>query len=904
MHPPGRADAPGHADPAAVDGPAESVTSRLVTRLLRLVTDGSLRVLSLDVFDTLLWRRVPRPVELFAVVAHRLRSEGLLAEWVTDSAFVGLRARVEGLARDARGPLGPEVSLREIWLAMPPEPFSDVPVDILMGVEMQVEREFTVVDLDTRRLVDAARHAGLPLVLVSDTYFDDEQLRYLLDRPQLELPPGTRIFRSQEYGTAKGDGLWPAVLTALGVAPDEIVHIGDNPVADDEVPARHGIRTVHYERVDEEFARVLERERTTPTALSTAGTLVDPEHGDAGLTTMRARAVGLAGRDGRRTDVARRFGAGVLGPVLTGFAEWVARSCAARRVRTAWCPMREGELLAALVNDAARAHGLEVEARPLWLSRHVVWLATVDELDADSVADMIRRSYGATVRSLLSTLALRPGDVPSLAPHLDRVLDDQEMVDRVAAALVEAPHLRHRLAVTATGKRRRLVRALRDAGALDEPEMVLVDLGWGATIQLQLAAALDKAGVDVVPSGMYVATDFRSLRLLARGLRVEGYLGAAGRPAPLVESLARSPEALEMSVNALCGSLLDFSEDGTPILGPTVGTEDQHAERRAVQTGIVDFQRRWHAYRATDRDWPSLLIPSARDHLGEVLRAAICAPTEQEASLFALWSHEDNLGSDHAARLVPDDLEGVLPYLSPNDLADLGMRDAFWPQLLAPGDAGLAAAARALAAGAIDADAFEAAEPSRARLMVHTVDDRWSPGSEHQVRINHHGLSFARLALEPRAADDAPRSTPHVLDVSVELTGRPAVVRVDRVIVSLRTVDGVEQEHRWETPADLAGLHLADAAWLGGNLVELRSATSAVVLPLAARAGAPVVHARVTVAFAMLPQSPSGLSPVTRGAPTTARMSGRLLAEFRRGGVRGVASGATRLALRRVVDRG
>jgi FMN phosphatase YigB (HAD superfamily) len=885
----------------------EIVTAPVLAPLLRMVGDGSVRVLSLDVFDTLLWRRVPGPVDLFAVVAHRLRREGLLAGWMTDSAFVGLRARVEGLARDRRGDLGPEVSLREIWQAMPSAPFSDAPVDILMGVEMEVEREFTVVDLDTSRLVDAARDAGLPLVLVSDTYFDDEQLRYLLDRPRLRLPATTRIFRSQEYGTSKGTGLWPAVLGALGCAPEEIVHVGDNPVADREAPAAYGIRTLFYERVDEAFSRVLERERPAGAALAAVGTLLDPEHGDAGLTTMRARAVGAAGRGTRRVDVARRFGAGVLGPVLTGFAEWVARSCADRGVRTVWCPMREGELLSALVNEAARAHGLDLEARPLWLSRHVVWLATLDELDTESVSDMIRRSYGATVRSLMATLDLRPGDVPALAPHLDRTLDDGEMVDRVAAALVEAPHLRHRLASTATGKRRRLVRSLRAAGALDDPEMVLVDLGWGATIQLQLAAALDKAGVDTVPSGMYVATDFRSVRLLARGLRVEGYLGAAGRPRPVVESLARSPEALEMSVNAMCGSLLDFTEDGAPVLGPTVGSEDLDAERRAVQSGIVDFQRRWHAYVAAAYDdepgWPSLLLPSARDQLGEVVRAAICAPTEEEASLFALWAHEDNLGSDHVTRLVPDDLRAVLAYLSPNDLADLGMRDAFWPQLLAPHDAGLAAAVRALSAGTIDAQAFEPAEPSRARLVLHTVDDRWSPGSEHDVRINHHGLSFARLSLEPGTEGNDPPQAVRVLDVAVELTGRPAVVRLDRVLVSLRTVDGVAQDHTWETPADLAGLHLADATWLGGSMVEFRSERSAVVLPLAARAGAPVAWARVTVAFAMLPQSPSGLAPAARGASAPARMSGRLLAEFQHRGVRGIVSGATRLALRRMVNR-
>ena len=746
--------------------------------------------------------------------------------------------------------------MREIWECMPRQPFHGVPVELLVDVEMAVEREFTVVDLDTSRLVAAAREAGLPIALVSDTYFDDAQLRHLLDRPGLDLGPDVRLFRSQEYGSSKGEDLWTAVLAGLGCAPEEIVHVGDNPEADDEVPSQLGIRTVLYERIDEEFGKVLRRERHMPSASRIHGHYVDTEHGDLGLTTMRARAVGAAGSGQGRIDVARRFGAGVFGPALTGFAEWVATSCAERGVRTVWCPMREGELLSDLVNQAARVRGLDLVARPLWLSRNVAWMATVDELDADAVSDLITRSYGATVRNLLASLSLRPGDVPALAAHLDRVLDDSGFVEQVASALVEAPHVRHRLATAAVGKRRRLVRALREAGALDDPELVLVDLGWGATIQLQLARALEKAGVDVVPSGMYLAADHRSMRLLTRGLRVEGYLGAAGEPRPVVGRLTRSPEVLELSVNAVCGSLLDFTEDGEPVLGPVVGSEDQHAERRAVQEGIRAFQQRWHAYVVAEPGWPRLTLDVARDRLGEVMRAALAAPTEQEASLFALWAHEDNLGSDFITRIAPDDLLEVLAYLSPNDLADLDMRDAFWPALLAPFDPGLAAAVRALAAGDVDPTAFEPAEPSRARLMVHALDGSWISGSEHEVRINHHGLSFARLTLDPPRAPGEPEDdmpTVRATEVSLELTGRPAVVRVDRIHVRLRTVDGEEQEHRWETPADLAGLHLAEASWLGGNLLELRSEHAALVLPLAARAGRPVASVRATVAFAMLP---------------------------------------------------
>ncbi|HVP14649.1 MAG TPA: hypothetical protein VMS88_03835, partial [Terriglobales bacterium] len=49
-----------------------------VTRLRELVDSGEFDVLSLDVFDTLVSRRVPRPGDVYFLVADELRSRGAL----------------------------------------------------------------------------------------------------------------------------------------------------------------------------------------------------------------------------------------------------------------------------------------------------------------------------------------------------------------------------------------------------------------------------------------------------------------------------------------------------------------------------------------------------------------------------------------------------------------------------------------------------------------------------------------------------------------------------------------------------------------------------------------------------------------------------------------------------------
>ncbi|GAA1024672.1 hypothetical protein GCM10009565_31110 [Amycolatopsis albidoflavus] len=862
---------------------------RRLRQVTQVIADGSCSVVSFDVFDTILWRRTPRPADLFGVLGSRLRRGGQCEDWVSDAAFRRMRIVAERDAR--REAAGGEVSLFDIWRAMPLRHFRGSSLKDLVQAEVDAERDFTVVDLDVAAVIESARDNGVPVVLVSDTYFTEDQLALLLDRPGLEALKGARVFRSHQHGKDKASGLWEIVLAELGVSPEQVVHVGDNEVADCEVPEKLGIRTVHYERVDDAYARILEREQEPVDPFGAYAPHFDPDRGDFGITSLRAKTLqsfSPEGTGGAKT--AWRYGASIVGPVLTGFAEWVAFKAHQEGTPVVWCPMREGELLSELVNNAARARGWDVTAKPVWLSRQVTSIAALESADREEIVKFVRKRHELTVRQLLEMLHLRVGEVPHLAEDLDTVLDNDEIAERLGVALTEMPHLVNRLAVTATASRERLVRSLRDAGALDRPDLTLVDLGWGGTIQLQLARVLRLAGIDIEPAGLYLATDDRSVQVLLAGLRAEGYLGQSGHPADAVGAVVRSPEVLEQSVNALCGSLVDFAEDGSPVLGVAAGREAQNLERAAVQNGIRAFQRQWNRYVAlNDTMWPTL-VDTAKERLANILVSSLKLPTAEEASVFGNWEHEDNFGSTVVTRVLPDDLVPAVPYLSPSDLEDLQMRDSFWPALLAAADPHLGAAARAVHNGLVDPAMFEpAGESSATTLRYRTGDGQWHDGTSRRVRINHNGLSFARMDVHDTDIEL----------VSLAVPGRPALVRVDWIEVKA-IAGGRPRTLHWNSTDDFARLHYEDCAWLGANMVEFHSPLAAIWLPLGEAAGATVSSLQVTVAFAMLPRSRSGLGYRMPPADRTARISAKVRDEFRERGVMGVTAGAARIAARRL----
>src|SRR5262249_6517632 len=147
--------------------------------------------------------------------------EGLAPEWLTPIQFRHLRIQAERGARAAKGSMGPEVCLAEIWALLPGDLFGADRLD-LIAAELEVEREFTVADPAITALVHLAAEHDLPLALVSDTYFTDDQVRFLLDRPELEPLIKANLFCSQHYGVGKGSGLWPIVLDELGLRPEQV----------------------------------------------------------------------------------------------------------------------------------------------------------------------------------------------------------------------------------------------------------------------------------------------------------------------------------------------------------------------------------------------------------------------------------------------------------------------------------------------------------------------------------------------------------------------------------------------------------------------------------------------------------------------------------------------------------
>ncbi len=267
---------------------------------------GRADVLSLDCFDTLLWRKAALPTDVFYDAA---RSEAWMRAGVRAETRWNGEAYARRLKKLESGTH--EVGMEEILAACAPHAGAEE-LAALIEAELRAEEEHLYPFAPLCELVRAARAQGLRVILVSDTYFSEARLRRLLRRalPADVFAALEKIFVSSEHGCAKAGGLLEKALAFLRVPASRVVHLGDNPHADLHPPRALGMHALHLVQLDPQSMQ-LERLRAQAAAVQL------PElRRDRSLKSLFKPL--LAARAGTPT-AANLIGGAALGAILAAF---------------------------------------------------------------------------------------------------------------------------------------------------------------------------------------------------------------------------------------------------------------------------------------------------------------------------------------------------------------------------------------------------------------------------------------------------------------------------------------------------------------------------------------------------------------------------------------------------------
>jgi hypothetical protein len=567
--------------------------------------------------------------------------------------------------------------------------------------------------------------------------------------------------------------------------------------------------------------------------------------------------------------------------------------------------MREGELLAELVDGAAGYLGAEVRGKPIWLSRHVCARASIFEGSERELRTLLVRRRPPTVRQLCETLGVDVETSAKLREKADARLDDVATLDATFAELSSDPELRQAIVNSARVLRERVMEYLRreggEGGEGGEAErLVLVDLGWGGTIQslvyqlLRRDAAVNKSD-ELTIHGLYLVTQELALQRTLDGLELYGFLGGFGVPGPEVRSIMRSPEILEQVCMPDVGSQIDLTADLEPVLGDSVDERiPQAAHRAAVQAGIRAFQREWARYAVLMPDRrPSLTTPELREQLLAQVTRALVSPTEQEATVFGAWIHDENFGSRGSDLLVGGpETARAFRHMEPRDVVATPMAELYWPfGLAALEDQHLAASVELMTTGRIAPEAFysvvEAGDFDVYYDNGFGFGESWKETLES--KRNRFGLSYARTTVR---ADE-------VRGVRLDPAAAPCVLRLDWIALTC-SMRGRAEPRRlvFDSAEALERFTVRGATALRPKLFLIDGSDPQFEIDLRRALGEAPYEVIVECAYAVLPSAPPSV-PVAFAPPRS-----RAVKRFaRQAENRGVPVEPLRKAYRRVRAR-
>ncbi len=519
------------------------------------VTSDAFSILSLDVFDTLITRKVAQPSHVFALLEQELCVDNKMKF----SGFARRRLFAERRAREIKSRSDPhaDVTLNEIY--------TELRRDLQLGFslsqeianrEMSIEKQCAVAVPHTRDLIARARSAGKKVIAVSDNYMPAHQILDMFEQSGIDGFSLSDIFVSCEYGGTKANGrIWAPVLTSLGVAASEVLHVGDHEDADGNSPTKAGISSVVDSRMNRSHRFPI---NTTPSV----------------LPHSRLEAVVRDEMRNTQWDPIRVMGRTSAAMIVA--SQILLLDQALQRDPTAhvYFAARDGYLARGVWNKVRASHG-GPSAEYLHVSRSVLWRTNPKFKPSKLI--------GPRESLTLARLAHRL-EMPSLVELVQDCDTETELTAEQAWKIIED----HRTDIDKVTRSHRdmVVEYLESKGMFRPGRHFVVDLGWTGSSIADLAAVVHaETNGEAVVEGLFLGLYWDATHIRTR-FPMTAFAIDDMSPGDQQRALLASHSVIEALITAPHGSVVGFRrQDG--VVQPVLAEQRVEQEEYSRVIGAV-----------------------------------------------------------------------------------------------------------------------------------------------------------------------------------------------------------------------------------------------------------------------------------------------------------------------------
>lgn len=588
----------------------------------------TIKVLSLDCFDTLLWRKTISPKDVFFDLQQYPTFKAL------DIAAIH-RIDAESSARSLmairQGHF--EVNLSDIYQTGFPT-LSATDITNLIEEEIAAEIAACYAFPPTVDLMRAAHTRGIKIIIVSNTYLQKMQLSRLLEKtlPKDVFAMIDTVFCSCDYQQSKTDKLFDSVLLQLGEAPQSILHIGDTEAPDFDAPRLRGMQALHLIQFNSKVTEYLRLQ-------STAATLADTSVHATRSMLSPFRGI-FASHELRPQQPESLIGYLSMGPIMYTFARYITE-------------------------EIQQVKNTKPRLKVLFLLRdaHLPFHAcrTLTGMPVGTFARISRFSaIAASFRSEKNVAEYITGSV--VQGHLDHTCRQLLLPDDLTNQLIAQAKAAHDPIFTfcqlileknmleyifqqSKVYFARFKKYLQNLIQLEAGDtLMFVDLGYLGRTQTSLTPVLENEGIEV--TGRYlILLNAAAWKQSRRGLiepswcddRTSQLLSLGNT---LLEELTCSPDH----------SVEDYDNDGNPIFANASANAEQQRKTALIQAECLRFVRDAKNFFDTAQStWP---VTELRDSILAELIRRTCLPMREEIEYLQEYLHDENLGTNLACSAI------------------------------------------------------------------------------------------------------------------------------------------------------------------------------------------------------------------------------------------------------------
>lgn len=528
----------------------------------RMIREPGIKVVSFDIFDTLLLRPALHPKDIFYLIAARVDS-------IYNVDFVKMRWNAE------EGTGKPNATIYDIYAYMRRKySLEAATAEALLKEEIHCEAVLLAPREDLRVCYDEAVKLGKRVIAVSDMYLPADVLRSFLRENGYEHIAA--IYVSCEYDRRKSDGaLYDSVITAENVHSSEILHIGDNNQADCLAALTRRITAVHS---PSPLTQCLDAD---PDFAVLVGTIARREPFWSlllGFALHRFCAEG-EGETTRIADVGkpRRFATLTMAPLLTGYCLSLAGDADLRNAykqihfasRDGYLPYKVYSVIGRYVTCLPGVY-LYAGRRAYYPFLHDSFFDYASSLEPSGDSGYTLHDFIHAHFSSAEFLEILESDLTGEEKSLS-FFAQRERCLRILGRYKED------IAAFMATKRAKIKKYYTSVFLSQEKRHLVFDLGYSGSISQALSTATGKA-VDKL---YFWATSANKKRDKAHGTRTRTFMRNRGYiPYNLLFEEAFSP---------CSGGVVDFDQDGLPVFEALPVSENFRADMAAMHEACLAF---------------------------------------------------------------------------------------------------------------------------------------------------------------------------------------------------------------------------------------------------------------------------------------------------------------------------